>query len=454
MSIKLTGEAVELFAASWCNLDCAYCSIPKHNQMIKDKHQEIIKDVIAVTPIIDRLKFLYGDALTIISHWGSEPTLTLQHFKGFYEKALVEFPKLERVTMSSNFMTNPRVLSNFILNDLPKDKKMEVTVQMSLDGEAWATEVNRGIGTTEQIKRNIITFIKSLNESEDIVHSVRVHFKPTMSKDQYEHLLTKDNLYNHYAFFDDLVGKMIEANKHENVGIQKSCDPTAVCPDRYTKHDGEVLSRFYNQVVDLEEKKLFKHVVPTFGAYYVTVDRIKNFHSELFTKARMFTCSAGDSQFGVSEYLHPCHDTFYLPYDEVQDAIREDLGRINSSRELENLESGRTSLVQKSLFKKIDTLDQAGADEYQYLMRGFHDFVKFRLSTAMSTVLLMAKCGQVSECYKNEDMALFLALYATIRHSCLTGNAQYSGSIHITDPAYFRLFGNGLLESFLQRGLA
>lgn len=454
MNLKLTGEAAELFAASWCNLDCTYCNIPKHNQMIKDKHQTIIKEVIAVTPIIDRLTHLYGDNLTIIGHWGSEPTLTLQHFKKFYHEAIKVFKNLNTISLSSNFMTSPSVVSNFIINDLPKSRKFTIEVQMSIDGEEWATEVNRGVGTTKTIQENIVAFIQQVNDADEVVHTVGVHFKPTMSKDQYEHLLTDDNLANHYQFFDNLVDRMVKANHKNRINISKGVDPTAVCPDKYTKRDGEILAKFYAKVLELNANNNYKHVSPNFGSYYSAMDRILKFHNELFTKARMFTCSAGDSQFGISEYLHPCHDTFYMPYDEVQDAIRDDLGRINSSRELDNLESGRTAMVQNSMFVKIDGLDQEGADKYVYLMRGFHDFFKFRISTGAAVIKIMAKCGQVSPCYNDEDMALLLATFSAIRHSCLTGNVQYSGSMHLTEHAYFKLFGNGLLEQFVKKGLS
>jgi len=451
--LNFTGVAAEIFAASWCNLDCTYCNIPKHNKMIKDKHEIIIKEIIAVDPVIDRLTKVIGEKLEVISHWGSEPTLTLQFFKGFYEKAVDVFPKLNMVTMSSNFMTNPSVISNFILNDLPKKRPMEIRVQMSLDGEAWVTEVNRGEGTTEKVQDNIITFIENLNRQEDIVHKVSVHFKPTMSKEQYAKLLVDDNLFNHYQFFDHLAERMVKANRFKNVELQLACDPTVVCPDKYTVEDGKVLATFYRKVEGLRKANLFKHVVPSFAAYYGQFERIKTYANELYTKAKMFTCSAGDSQFGISEYIHPCHDTFYLPYDDVQDAIRNDMGRINSSREAENLDTGRTFSARDALTKKLDGMTQHDADKYQYHMRSFHDFFKFRVSYSVAVITAMAKCGQVSECYKDDDMATMLAIFATVRHSCPTGNAQYTGSVHLTDIAYFRLFGNGLLEEFLKKGL-
>jgi len=454
LNLTTTGVAAEIFAASWCNLDCAYCSIPKHNQMIKDKHQEIIRDIIAVTPIINRLRKLYEkDQLVTISHWGSEPTLTLQYFDDFYVEAVKEFPNLNSIQLSSNFMTRPGIISKFISN-LPLDREFTIDVQMSLDGESWVTEVNRGEGTTIPIQNNIVQFIRDVNAIKDLKHEVKVHFKPTMSKDQYESLLTGDKLEDHYRFFDQLLIRMYDANIDRKVSISNDCDPTLVCPDKYTKRDGQVLSEFYKAVNELGSRNLYKYAVPSFSTYYGTIDRVMKYGNELFTKSRMFTCSAGDTQFGISEYVQPCHDTFYTPYDEVQDAIRNDLGRINSSREVDNLDSGRTKNTKRTMFVKIEGITQQKMDKFQYFMRGFHDFYKFRVSFAVSVIFAMAKCGQVNPCYKNKDMATLLAIFATNRHSCLTRNNEYTGSMHLTDPAYFKLFGNGLLEQIIEKGLS
>ena len=452
-AIKLTGVSASLFVASWCNLDCTYCNIPKHNKLISEQHQKIIEDIVAVTPFIDRLTLLFGDRLESISHWGSEPTLTLGYFRDFYAKAVEVFPNLKDISLSSNFMTNPEVISNFILRDLPQEKRLTLSIQMSLDGEEKITEVNRGKGTTEVIQNHIVKFIENLNVADSIPHEVELCFKSTMNKDQYQDLINEDNMAKHYQFFDNLIERMDQANKNGNVRFATGVDPTMVCPDKYTKEDGINLSLFYDKVRELRERKLFKYVVPSLVSYSEAYRKLLKFKDELFTKASMFTCSAGDTQFGVSEYLHPCHDTFYLPYDEVQDAIRADQGRINASREAENVDSGRTSMAAATMTKSINGLTQHEADKYQYLQRGFHDFTKFKNSYGVASILAMANCGQVSECYKDPEFAILLSMMASMRHSCPTGNIQYSGSLLLTDMAFFKLFGNGLLESFIKEGL-
>src|SRR6056297_694264 len=125
--------AAELFSAAWCNLDCTYCYIPKHNEKIKEKHQTIIRELKEVYPLIERLKKIYGENLQILSHWGAEPSLTIEHFKDFYVQAVKEFPNLNTISFSSNFLQNTQKVADFI-KEFPQDRKFEFDVQMSLDG--------------------------------------------------------------------------------------------------------------------------------------------------------------------------------------------------------------------------------------------------------------------------------------------------------------------------------
>jgi len=444
-----TAIAAELFAAAWCNLDCTYCYIPKHNQMITDKHKEIIREVQQVTPIIERLKKLYGDKLEITSHWGTEPSLTLHYFKDFYKEVIKVFPKFRKIALPSNFLQNTDKVIDFI-KSFPTDRKITFDVQMSLDGHPWITDSNRRGGTTNIITKNIVKFVNGLNEEPNLYHIVKVHFKPTMSRHQYKTMLKDDNVYQYYKFFDDVCDKMEKVNKYKNVFIAYDCDPTAVCPDDYTKEDGINFNTMYEETIKVRQKNLFKRVRPD-SNYYFNIIRITLLAKEFFTKHKMFTCSAGDSQFGVSEYLHPCHDTFYHPYDALKEAYYKDTDRLQSNQDIQNVQSGRIDLGKKVFCKKIDNLEKKELWKYIYNMRSFHDFAKFRISFGVGVIKEMSHCGQISRCYKNDEMAELLSIFTTTRHSCPTRHVQHIGSKHLVDMSYFKLFGNGLVENFLKR---
>lgn len=449
IDINYKPVAAEIFSAAWCNLDCTYCYIPKHNTKISEKHADIIKEIKAVDPIIDRLKNIYGEHLEVISHWGSEPSLTLHLFDNFYKKAIETFPKLNAIMLSSNFIENTERVTDFILN-FPKEKQFTFTVQMSLDGPKWITDSNRRGGATDDIISNIVQFVENINKNEDIFHKVNVHFKPTVTKEQFTTLLDNNGVFEYFSFFDDVCFKLSEANKFNNVQINFDCSPTIVCPDEYTQQDGINLNIFYNQILELKTKNIFKVVVPELS-YYWSLVRLCKHGREFTTKHSMFTCSAGDSQFGISEYLNPCHDTFYHPYNEMKDAVKKDSDRINSNHEKENVERGRFELTKRVYNKKIDSLSEKDYIEYIYNLRAFHDFTKFKTSASVAVIKELAYAGLVSSCYKQDKMAELLGTFVNTRHSCPTGNVQNLGSKHLNNIAYFKLFGNGLFENFLKR---
>lgn len=437
--------AAELFSCSWCNLDCVYCYIPKGNQTIKDKHKKIIEEIKEVTPVIDRFKKLYGDSIKVISHWGSEPSLTIKYFDKFYERALEEFPKLNRVSMSSNFLSNTDDLVNFI-NNFPKERKFSFDIQLSLDGPPWITDKNRRGGSTQKIVENMVKFVDGI----DTVHKVETHFKPTVSREDYPKLLEGNNALNYYAFFDHVLMELMVANRENKVNIKRGCDPTVICPDAYTQQDGINFNMLYEKTQKIRKENKFKYVIPD-SNYWHAFRRLMLIHDEFYTKHKMFTCSAGDSQFGISEYLHPCHDTFYLPYPSIQDDMLRDTDRICSKQEDNSIKTGKIDSTVKWLTLPVSEITEKDLIRYIYTLRGFHDFPKHKMNSGVGIIKEMAHCGQVSECYKNDEMAALLSMFALTRHSCPTGNAQENGSINVGTHTYYRLFGNGLVENFVRR---
>lgn len=443
--------AAELFSAAWCNLDCAYCYIPKGNQTLVDKHKEIIREVKEIWPLVNRLKKIFGtENLELLSHWGSEPSLTIKHFKEFYKVAIKEFPNLYGIKMSSNFLSNTDDIIDFILT-FSNERKFEFDVQMSLDGPPWITDNNRRGGATQKIVENMINFISELNQV-DTQHKISVHFKPTVSRNDYEKLLEDDNLLEYYKFFDKVLDDLIKANVKGNVLISRGCDMTVVCPDLYTTQDGINFNRIYEKTIQIRDKHKFKHVVPD-SNYWFGFKKVALLGNEFFTKQKMFTCSAGDSQFGISEYLHPCHDTFYLPYPRIQEDILNDTDRLHSEHEEKDVKSGRLTKTKNLMTKKIENVNSDELKKYVYYMRGFHDFAQHKVGFAVAMIKEMAYAGQVSECYKNDDMAETLAIFSLSRHSCPTGQMQQVGSMNIQYHTYYRLFGNGLVENFVKRYL-
>lgn len=419
------------------------CYIPKHNDMIKNKHKEIIEEIKQVDPVIDRLWKFYGENLELMSHWGSEPTLTIQYFNDFYKKAVEVFPNLSSVNMSSNFINNTDKLVEFI-KIFPKEN-FNFTIQISLDGPPCYTDVNRRQGNTKKIVENVCYFFREINKL-DISHKITTHFKSTLSKDQFKTLEHYGNVKYYYDFFNDTIDEIEKNNPNKKIFLGYSVHPSLVCPDRYTKEDGISFHKAIMTKKEVAKNETFKYAAP-FCSYYNDFKKLFYLQEEVFTKSHMFSCSAGDSQFGISEFLHPCHDTFYLPYKEFENALANDTDRILNEKN--NIENGRYELSRRTSLLKFDDSEDI-LNKYILRYRGYHDFFNFKSSLSYAYVKELAYAGQISECYKKDEMAGLLSMFCNSRNGCPTGSLMYNGSMHITHPGYFKLFGNGTLEQFVK----
>ncbi len=435
--------AAELFSAGWCNLDCSYCYIPKNDKFLFKFHRDIIRKI-KKGEYLKELKQVYGKNLKAISHWGTEATLTLPIFKNFYKEALNEFPQLNTISLSSNFMKDPNIIPKFI-KEFPKKKDFKFDIQISLDGPPWITDKNRKNGSTKIIVDNTIKFLELLNE-EPLDVNIRIHFKPTATKEDHEVLANnEDILIDYYRFFDDVYGKMIEANKLNNVKFPREANPSIVVPQQFSKHDGQVISKLYELQMKIKRENIFKHIYVE-STYYTRFISVLPTLRHYNTKAHMFGCSAGDSCFGLDadESLIPCHRLFYLNDPEYVKMIEQhgnEQVTMDDKASLNNLQTNYTASVNS----------QEQISKLLYLTRGYSDFTKFKTCYQTSMIRLMAQNNQISECYKNEELAKLLSVYVTIAMACPMEHILHGGSINISLSPLFKLFGNGLAEQIFKR---
>ena len=420
-----------MFAAGWCNLDCKYCYIPK-KPFIKDIHQTIIKKI-RDGSMLKEIKEIYGKELTILSHWGTEPTLTTHLFGDFYREIIKEFPKFHEITLSSNFMTPPENIVKFITEILPTEKSLDINIQMSLDGPIWITDKNRGEGNTKQIIKHVRYFYKELNK-RGTVHRIRTNVKPTVDNIDIKKLSKYDILKEYYEFFDDTFGYWLDGNKI--IRTLTKCDPTIVCPMDYTVEDGKNFHQLGLHQFELGKLR-WKHITQPINEYFIRFkDRAKCF-SEFFSKHRMFTCSAGDSSMGISNKpytLHNCHRTYYMT-DERYECLQSDVLVDNDDTMLKD--------------KIVDYRDKAKLIRHLYVNRGYHDFGKLLNASGVAIAHELAIAGQISECYKKPELGLLLTLMISTGE-CFMDAIPLTGSMFAKYSPYYRLFGNGFFETILE----
>jgi sulfatase maturation enzyme AslB (radical SAM superfamily) len=438
--------AVELFSSGWCNLACKYCYIPK-TDFLKGIHKNII-DRIKDGSMVEELKEIYGADLEVIAHWGTEPTLTIMHFKDFYEKAAEAFPKLKGIKTSSNFMTNPSNLVKFVTEIIPQHKELDVNIQVSLDGPPFITDKNRLGGSTWKIVENCVNFTKELNDVGTI-HKVTMHFKPTAGDDDILLLADMGRATKYYEFFDEVTYKWSQANHNKLVGISTACDPTLVLPGTYTSEDGKNFYKLYLNQMELRKRK-WKAIAPPDSNYYGRFKEKSSFYKELFIKHRMFTCSAGDSCFALGDIpgtSHICHQSFYVDHKEYYDEVRK-YGL--DEQTMEGIESGRIDNLKDHFITTSD--DEKQTTRLQYLTRSYNDFVEFKHSTTIAQILELADCGQINPVYKDLELAKQFSYFAQVL-DCPMDNQMISGSLLAGATPLLRVFGNGVFEDILRRVL-
>ena len=413
--------ASELFSAGWCNLDCQYCYISKVNR-IKDIHK-IILDKIKSGKFLEELKYYFGEDLESIGHWGTEPTLTIRLFKEFYEKAVEIFPKLKLISLSSNFMTNPDNIVEFA-RSIPK--KLNLDLQISIDGPPEITDKNRRLGSTDKIIENVLYVFKKLNGENRVIS---VHVKPTASREDIKYLSGFDNLKYYYDFFEDFFGRLSE---FKNIKFSNVVNPTVVIPDDYTKEDGINFCQLYKNQIILRENYKYNFISPPESYVYLrAIDRLRS-KKEFYSKHRMFVCSAGDSCFAIGERpyaFHYCHRSFYS--DDNIYLKEADIG------------DGEANL------KKLVVMygNSSKTDRLRFLIRprSYNDFGRLLENFVHSSCYSLAECGMINDVYKEWDMSRMLSFYYLLI-GCFIDALVKTGSFFIPDSDLLVLLGNGFGE--------
>jgi len=254
-----------------------------------------------------------------------------------------------------------------------------------------------------------------------------------------------DKTAEYYEFFDKFMFDWLEAGK--NIGISRYCDPTLVVPYEYTQEHGKDFYQLLLNQIELQSKK-YKAISQPESNYFNRFRSKLPFYKEFFTKHRMFTCSAGDSQVGLGDIpstIHSCHRTFYLDHEEyIQAAEEYGLDELT----MEGIAVGRSDVLADSHITNIK--DESKLIKTLYTNRAHHDFAKHRISSGVASVLELAHAGQISKCYKDPQMALLLSYFSQVL-DCPMDNVSLTGSTIIKPIPMFRIFGNGVFENILSR---
>lgn len=434
--------AAEVFSSGVCNMNCLYCYIPKSKEM-HSLHKRIIEKM-QTKEWLDSLEKIYGKKLEYLGLWGTEPTLTLKDVN--IEGAITRFPRLRNISFSTNMMTKPAFLIGFI-NRIERallvesnGRMINFSPQISLDGPAFITDINRVKGAAAKIPENFFTIIKKLNTIDFKKTKITFRVKATLSLDNIRGLNKEPNkIKEYFAYFNGIEATFKHINKNKSISFVNCCSPTLVVPGRYTSEDGKDLAIFF--------KELAKQESP--NTYFFRLERLLKFANEIGRKPSMFSCSGGDSNLGIGikDDIHICHRSFFFNYKEYIDSIL-------SSHKTDNwdvslFEQGLLDLINDKYI--VDANDNEEKSRFLYVLRNYHDFWRFKISYTIAMLKELVLAGQVDKCYNNVELATIFALFINTGLSCPMENVLNTGVIHYSPVSSFRLFGNGAFRVLLEQ---
>jgi len=158
-----------------------------------------------------------------------------------------------------------------------------------------------------------------------------------------------------------------------------------------------------------------------------------DFGDEYYTKHKMFTCSAGDSQYclGRDGTVHLCHYTFFYPYQEYWDEVK------------------AQDLEEKEVIDFLDVVPWGDEVNHRY-NRAFHDFGQLKVSAVTATILQMVKNGEIRSVYKDPARAGVLAMALVPFHYCPLDSISHYGTWHLVPASVIRVFANGAFEEVMK----
>lgn len=427
--------AGEVCTTGICPFKCKYCYIPKTPEM-KKVHERIVKRLES-KEYISLLEKLYEDRLTNLSIWGTEPTLTLPIIEKDLELLATKFPKLEEISFSTSMMSRPDTLVSFTKAVAQLKRSIKLKIQVSVDGPAFITDVNRMPGAAENIPLNFLQVVSELQEISFGTSCVEFRWKPTLSIDNIRLMVeSPDKIDEFFQYFKDLNEKFRQTNKNRGVLLVfQSYNPTVAVPCKYTSEDGKVFAEFLKLV----------HAKGEDTSYAPRLHRLFALQWEL-AKRFVFSCSGGDSSYGLDEHVHICHRTFYFDDEEY---IKSVLATDMENWDVSNFKRGTLNFLKK--WYMVDPNNELEMTRFAYVMRGYHDFWRFQLSYIMAVLKELVAAGQASPAYNNEDLALLFALFQNSAMSCPMENLLNTGVVHFQVVSLIRLFANGAFEELVKK---
>jgi len=141
--------------------------------------------------------------------------------------------------------------------------------------------------------------------------------------------------------------------------------------------------------------------------------------------------------------VHMCHRTYYFNKEKyIKSVMSMDKYK---NWDVSVMEEGRMREINKYYIVPYD--DEFEMWRLYYVMRGYHDFWRFRVGYTVNMMRMLALAGQAEERFlKNKDYTVLFAYFINSAFSCPMENLLNTGCVHLTPVSILRYLGNGAFE--------
>lgn len=409
---------LDFFFSSNCNLSCKYCYLLNNKEKLQNYNNDLnnkIVDGSFFNNVKNSLKEKGIDYLKIdsLSLWGAEPTLNSDNATSFLTQMFDYFENANSLFFSTNATLGLEKILPFIDFTLNYKRKIEIHLQISIDGPEWITKENRG-KITDIIINTIIDLTKYLYDNK--IDNVFIVLKPTLSMKQIALLSENiDKLKDWYLFFEKLQDQIEQYNFNGKFNMIAS--PTIANPEEYSIQDGKNLALFLKNISKLDEKE-FKYYKKN-NLYIYNVDQVNHPMKEIQL------CSAGRGSYGIDKdgYIYVCHRDFTYP-------------------------------IVNGIDKNIDVTRYVKSDlgflQMDLKSTSFHNSIMSRYEFFKIVAIPMAKYGFIDKKYLYNEEALRILFKCVNNYVCSFGQIDYTKELFVMYTGYLKLLGNGAVDELLK----
>jgi organic radical activating enzyme len=447
-----TQKGAFIFSSASCHLNCKYCYIPKTDLM--NGLNEEVRKTLDGKKNIENLKYFYGKRLEHLTLAGAEPTLNLDAFGKNIHTLLKFFPNLEKIFLTTSFLTDPFLILNFIRKLTELNRKIDFICTISLDGPFFITDKNRKKGASQSIINNYFRILKDVNKIDLKKTNLIFKFRPTLTLENINFFNENTvKLKEYFYFFEDIFQRFKKENINKKNNLFLDSTHFLALPGKYTSADGKTLKIFFENLRNLakknNKKRYWKHAGLSLNKYTLRLNQLFKNQTKLFSMSPSFTCSAGNTAWGIGikNDLQICLATFFLQDEKY----------IESVLSQKNIDNWHISAFKKKTIEMaknkytVKIKDENNCTRLAYIMRNYHDFTRFKNSYIIAMIKELALAGQADkEFLEDDDLCFIFALFINSALSCPSENLLNTGVIHFAPVSMIRLFGNGAFLEVLK----